>query len=67
MPDLTGHLDRRGEVPSESSRIMIWSAMNWIMFLDLIHSSRFQMTEREYDKITSRVEKVISSTKLWRV
>lgn len=49
-----------GEVPSESNGKMIRGAMNPRVFLDLVHSSRHQLTEREYAKITARVEAVIA-------
>lgn len=54
-----------GEVPSESNGKMIRGAMNPRVFLDLVYSSRHQLTEREYAKITARVEDVISRTAAW--
>lgn len=52
-----------GEVPSESNGKMIRSAMNPKVFLDLVKSSRHQLTDREYAKITARVEDVIDQSK----
>ncbi len=54
-----------GEVPSESNGKMIRSAMNPKVFLDLVKSSRHQLTEREYDKIVARMEEVISKSGEW--
>ena len=54
-----------GEVPSESNGKMIRSAMNPRVFLDLVESSRHQLTEREYAKITSRVNEVIKQIPEW--
>lgn len=56
-------LYEEGEVPSESNGKMIRSAMNPQVFLDLVKSSRCQLTDKEYAKITARVEEVITSTK----
>ncbi len=55
-----------GEVPSESNGKMIRSAMNPRVFLDLVKSSRHQLTEREYNKITALVENVIANANVWR-
>ena len=49
-----------GEVPSESNGKMIRSAMNPSVFLDLVRSSRNQLTEKEYLKISKRVEEEIA-------
>ena len=54
-----------GDVPSESNGKMIRSAMNPRVFLDLVKSSRHQLTEKEYAKITARVEAVISTAGEW--
>ena len=54
-----------GEVPSESNGKMIRSAMNPKVFLDLVHSSRHQLTEREFAKITAQVEAVIARAEDW--
>ena len=54
-----------GEVPSESNGKMIRSALNPRVFLDLVRSSRHQLTDKEYAKITARAEEVISSTGAW--
>ena len=49
-----------GEVPSESNGKMIRSAMNPSVFLDLVRSSRNQLTDKEYLKISKRVEEEIA-------
>lgn len=54
-----------GEVPSESNGKMIRSAMNPKVFLDLVKSSRHQLTDREYDKIVARMEEVIAQSGEW--
>lgn len=58
-------LYEEGEVPSESNGKMIRSAMNPKVFLDLVKSSRHQLTDREYAKITARVEEVITQSEQW--
>ncbi len=58
-------LYEEGEVPSESNGKMIRSAMNPKVFLDLVRSSRHQLTEKEYVKITTRVEEVIARSDGW--
>ena len=54
-----------GEVPSESNGKMIRSAMNPRTFLDLVNNSRHQLTDREYAKITARVQEVINQIPDW--
>ena len=54
-----------GEVPSESNGKMIRGAMNPRVFLDFVESSRNQLTDREYAKITARVEEVIKQIPEW--
>ena len=54
-----------GEVPSESNGKMIRGAMNPRVFLDYVESSRNQLTEREYAKITARVNEVIQQAPAW--
>ena len=54
-----------GEVPSESNGKMIRGAMNPRVFLDLVHSSRHRLTDREYDKISARAEEVIATSSEW--
>ncbi len=51
-----------GEVPSESNGKMIRSAMNPRVFLDLVRSSKNQLTEKEYSKISAKVEQVIAAS-----
>lgn len=58
-------LYEEGEVPSESNGKMIRSAMNPKVFLDLVKSSRHQLTEREFVKITAKVEEVIAQSESW--
>ena len=59
-------LYEEGEVPSGSNGKMIRSAMNPQVFLDLVKSSRSQLTEREYAKIVTRAEDVIRQSEGWR-
>lgn len=59
-------LYEEGEVPSESNGKMIRSAMNPQVFLDLVKSSRSQLTEKEYAKIVARAEEVIKQSEGWR-
>lgn len=58
-------LYEEGEVPSESNGKMIRSAMNPQVFLDLVKSSRSQLTEREYAKIVARAVEVIRQSEGW--
>ena len=58
-------LYEEGEVPSESNGKMIRSAMNPKVFLDLVRSSRNQLTEKEFAKITAQVEAVIARSESW--
>ena len=54
-----------GEVPNESNGKMIRGAMNPRFFLDLVRSSRCHLTDREYAKITARVEEIIAQAPEW--
>lgn len=54
-----------GEVPSESNGKMIRAAMNPRVFLDLVHSSRNQLSDREFDRITVNVEKMMAESSVW--
>lgn len=54
-----------GEVPSESNGKLIRSAMNPRTFKDLVNGSRHQLTDREYTKITARVQEVINQIPDW--
>ncbi len=49
-----------GEVPSVSNGRMIRSIMNPRVFLDLVESSRQQLTDKEYANITEQVKKEIA-------
>ena len=51
-----------GEVPSESNGKMIRSAMNPHVFLDLVRSTRSQLTDKEYTKTITRVDEVIKAS-----
>lgn len=53
-------LYEEGEVPSESNGKMIRSAMNPRTFMELLKSSRHQLSEREFAKISAKVEEAIS-------
>lgn len=54
-----------GEVPSVSNGKMIRGAMNPKVFLDLVKSSRHQLKDSEYAKITARIEEVIDKASNW--
>ena len=54
-------LYEEGDVPSESNRKMIRSAMNPKVFLDLVHSSQHQLPEKEFVKITAKIKTIISA------
>ena len=54
-----------GEVPSESNGKMIRSAMNPRVFLDLVNNSRHHLTDREFTKISARVEEIIKQAPAW--
>lgn len=58
-------LYEEGEVPSESNGKMIRSAMNPKVFLDLVRSSKNQLTEKEFAKISAKVEEVIKASEGW--
>lgn len=58
-------LYEEGEVPSESNGKMIRSAMNPKVFLDLVKASGNQLTEREFVKISAKVEEVIARSEGW--
>ena len=55
-----------GEVPSESNGKMIRGAMNPRVFLDLVDSSKNQLSEKEFEKITARVLEVIGKSGFWQ-
>lgn len=55
-------LYEEGEVPSESNGKMIRSAMNPKVFLDLVKASRNQMTDKEFAKISAKIEEVITQS-----
>lgn len=55
-----------GEVPSESNGKMIRTAANPKVFLDLVRGSRHLLSEKEYDRIRSRVEEIITRTSEYR-
>ena len=50
-----------GEVPSESNGKLIRSASNPKVFLDLVHGSRHQLTEKEYGKICANIQRIIDT------
>lgn len=58
-------LYEEGEVPSESNGKMIRSAMNPRTFMDLVKSSRNQLSEKELSKIESRISDIISGARDW--
>ena len=51
-----------GEVPSVSNGRMIRSTMNPKVFLDLVESTRQQLTEKEYASVSEKVQKVIAQS-----
>ena len=51
-----------GEVPSESNGKMIRSAMTPQVFLELVRSTRSQLTDKEYTKTITRVDEVIKAS-----
>lgn len=55
-----------GEVPSVSNGRMIRSIMNPKVFLDLVESTRQQLTDKEYATIMEKVRKVISQSESYR-
>lgn len=54
------------EIPSISNGRMIRSAMNPKVFLDLVESSRGQLTDKEYSKIVKRIKEIISESDTWK-
>lgn len=56
-----------GEVPSVSNGRMIRSIMNPKVFLDLVESTRQQLTEKEYSNILEKVRKVIAQSEEYHV
>lgn len=59
-------LYEEGEVPSESNGKMIRSAMNPQVFMELVKSSRNQLTEKEFVKISTKVEEVMAQSEKWQ-
>lgn len=51
-----------GEVPSVSNGRMIRSIINPKVFLDLVESTRQQLTDKEYANISEKVQKVIEQS-----
>lgn len=56
-----------GEVPSVSNGRMIRSIMNPKVFLDLVESTRQQLTYKEYANITEKVQKVIAKSDIYHL
>lgn len=56
-------LYKEGEVPSESNGKMIRSAMNSLVFMDLVQSSKHLLTEKEFEKISARMDDVAAEVK----
>jgi hypothetical protein len=59
-------LYEEGEVPSESNGKMIRSATNPQVFMELVKSSRNQLTEKEFVKISAKVEEVMVQSEKWQ-
>ncbi len=55
------------EIPSLSNGKMIRSIMNPKVFLDLVECSKSVLTEKEYEKITSKVMNVIATSEDFRI
>ncbi|MBO4653955.1 MAG: DUF4065 domain-containing protein [Bacteroidales bacterium] len=58
-------LYEEGEVPSESNGKMIRSAMNPQVFMELVKNSRNQLTEKDFAKISAKVEEVMAQSEKW--
>lgn len=58
-------LYEEGEVPSESNGKMIIGAMNPAVFKELVRSSRHRLTEKEYIRISTRLEDIIGLSETW--
>lgn len=55
------------EIPSVSNGRMIRSIMNPLVFKDMLESSRHLLTEKEYSKISDKVECAISDAETLRI
>ncbi|MCF0225568.1 MAG: XRE family transcriptional regulator, partial [Fibrobacter sp.] len=54
------------EFPNVSNGRMIRSAMNPMVFLDLVESARGILSETEYEKITTRLKSIIADGDRWK-
>ncbi|MBQ1851673.1 MAG: DUF4065 domain-containing protein [Paludibacteraceae bacterium] len=60
-------LYEQGEVPSVSNGRMIRSIMNPKVMLDMVNSSRKELSESDYDKIVGKVSDIIANSELYKV
>ncbi len=60
-------LYEQGEVPSVSNGRMIRSVMNPKVMLDMVESSKNEMSQSEYDRIVSKVKAVIADSETYKL
>lgn len=60
-------LYEQGEVPSVSNGRMIRSIMNPKVMLDLVESSKNELTPQEYEKITHKINLVIQDSQSYKI
>ena len=60
-------LYEKGEVPSVSNGRMIRSIMNPKVMLDMIESSKHELSPQEYDKISEKVKAAISESENFKI
>ena len=60
-------LYEQGEVPSVSNGRMIRSVMNPKVMLEMVESSRNELSDSEYDKITAKVKAVIADGEAYKL
>lgn len=60
-------LYEQGEVPSVSNGRMIRSIMNPKVMLEMVESSKNELSESEYEKIISKVQAIIASSEAYKM
>ena len=60
-------LYEQGEVPSVSNGRMIRSVMNPMVMLEMVESSKNEMSKSEYDRIVSKVKAVIAESEAYKL
>ena len=60
-------LYEQGEVPSVSNGRMIRSIMNPKVMLEMVESSKNELSESEYEKIISKVQTIIASSEAYKM